>query len=118
MSDTVTIPTTPPRALLVSMAMRRYHDFGLDRHVIEPFPGWPLPGGFTPEQREAALVEMAQLYEEVAGKGFYRWSEGAEQRGGLYDLPYACSHTGTPSVHPRADGAVQCTACANEMRGL
>lgn len=36
--------------------------------------------------REVLLTEMAQLYEEVAGKGFYRWNEGAEQRGGLYDL--------------------------------
>ncbi len=81
------IPTTPPRALLVSMAMRLRHDFGMDAHFT-PGTGQrhPLMGGFTPEERESLLTDMARLYEEVAGKGFYRWDEGADQRGGLYDL--------------------------------
>ena len=80
-SDTIIIPTTPPRALLVSMAMRLRHDFHLDR-----IDGHPLSSGLAPAEREALLGTMAQIYEEVAGKGFYRWSQGEEQRGGLYTV--------------------------------
>ena len=64
--DTIVIPTAPPRELLVSMATRLRHDFGIDR--VEPWPG-----GMTQREREVLLTEMAQLYEEVAGKGFYKW---------------------------------------------
>ncbi len=76
------IPTTPPRALLVSMAIRLHHDFNMPPQEV-----WVgLRQGFTPEEREAVLTSMAQLYEEVAGKGFYQWEQGADQRGGLYNL--------------------------------
>lgn len=87
MTDTVTIPTTPPRALLVSMALRLRHDFGVDA-CYTPGTGQrhPLMGGFTPEGREVMLGEMAQLYKEVAGEGFYQWGKDASQRGGLYAL--------------------------------
>ncbi len=84
--DTITIPTTPPRALLVSMAMRLRHDFGIARPVQPDGSDTLIAGGMTPREREVMLTEMAQLYEEVAGKGFYRWDEGPEQRGGLYAL--------------------------------
>lgn len=78
--DTITIPTTPPRALLVSMAIRMRHDFGVDKAVGT----WGC--GFTAGEREVLIVEMAQLYEEVAGRGFYQWTKDANQRDGLYDL--------------------------------
>lgn len=87
MSDTITIPTAPPRELLVSMAMRIRHDFGIDK----PDYGDGLTtfgiAGMTQREREVLLAEMEQLYEEVVGKGFYRWDGGADQRGGLYALP-------------------------------
>lgn len=66
--DTVVIPTTPPRALLVSMALRLRHDFGLNRR-----PGNPISAGMTTEEREVMLTEMEKVYEEVAGRGFYQW---------------------------------------------
>jgi hypothetical protein len=80
---TITIPTAPPRELLVSMAMRLYHDFGIDR---DPETDGAIYGGWSPAEREAVLIEMAQLYEEVAGKGFYQWDGEPNQRDGLYNL--------------------------------
>lgn len=74
------LPKEPPRELLVSMAMRLRHDFGMDR--IEMFPGHYM--GLSPEERREILVDMERLYEEVAGHGFYRWGDGAGQRGGMY----------------------------------
>lgn len=71
MSETITIPTTPPRELLVSMAVRLRHDFWLDGGRMTE-GGYRL-SGMTPEEREVMLTEMAQIYEEVAGKGFYKW---------------------------------------------
>ena len=46
---------TPPDELLVSMAMRFRHDFGL----LEDY------------QRAALIAQMRQVYEEVIGTGFY-----------------------------------------------
>lgn len=63
------LPAKPPRELLVSMAMRLDHAFGVDRH--EAFPGCWV--GYTPEERAIKLLDMERLYEEVAGLGFYRW---------------------------------------------
>ncbi len=82
----VTIPTTPPRALLVSMAMRLYHDFSLDKPDLGE--GVTTFGicGFTQREREVVLADMAKVYEEVVGKGFYHWDQGADQRGGFYAL--------------------------------
>lgn len=65
------LPEKPPHELLVSMAMRLDHSFGLDRHEV--LPGYHQ--GYTPEQRAAVLVDMARLYEEVSGRGFYRWGQ-------------------------------------------
>ena len=76
MSDTITIPTTPPRELLVSMAVRLRHDFWLDKLSFGDGTetwGSAMSPGMTQREREAMLTEMAQLYEEVAGKGFYKW---------------------------------------------
>jgi hypothetical protein len=64
------LPVDPPVALLVSMAMRLRHDFELDACDNNL-----LASGFTPEQREAMLVDMRQLYDEVAGRGFFKWPD-------------------------------------------
>jgi hypothetical protein len=63
------LPKEPPRGLLNSMALRYRHDFGIDR---DP-EGGPLQCGTTPEERDAILRTMRQLYEEVAGNGFYQY---------------------------------------------
>lgn len=63
------LPEEPPPSLLYSMAMRYRHDFGLKKN---PEDG-PLSSGCTDEERRAILTTMRQLYEEVAGHGFYRW---------------------------------------------
>ncbi len=72
--DTITIPTTPPRALLVSMAMRMRHDFGFDKPE-----GESLCSGMTPREREVLLDDMERLYEEIAGKGFYKWDGSRDE---------------------------------------
>ncbi len=78
-ASTITIPTEPPRALLISMAMRLHHDWGMDAWVqAGTGQRHPLCGGFTDAEREVVLVEMAQLYEEVVGRGFYRWEAAAD----------------------------------------
>lgn len=75
--DTVIVPLTPPRELLVSMAMRLRHDFGVDLPPAADYT--PFCGGMTPREREAMLTDMAKLYEEVVGQGFYRW-DGSRDR--------------------------------------
>ena len=55
--DKVSIPVKPSKALLASMALRFRHDFGL------------LPKA----HQEVVLSMMAQLHEEVVGKGFYKY---------------------------------------------
>ena len=55
--EKVTVPVKPSKALLSSMALRYRHDFGL------------LPES----HQEVILGMMAQLHEEVVGKGFYKY---------------------------------------------
>jgi hypothetical protein len=83
------LPTTPPRALLVSMAMRMHHDFGVDKHEV--FPGHSQ--GFTQAERESVIADMARLYEEVSGHGFYQW-------GGSRDAMYEAWGRGEPPTAP------------------
>ncbi len=71
--DTITIPIVPPRALLVSMATRRRHDYGIDRPTQPDGSDTLIACGMTPQEREILLIEMAQLYEEVVGLGFFKW---------------------------------------------
>lgn len=63
------LPKEPPLELLNSMALRYRHDFGLR---AEDNDG-PISAGVTDAERAAILRVMRQLYEEVAGHGFYRW---------------------------------------------
>jgi hypothetical protein len=63
------LPEAPPASLLYSMAMRYRHDFGLDKAE----DAGPLTAGCTEAERQAIITLMRQLYEEVAGHGFYQW---------------------------------------------
>lgn len=80
----VTIPVIPPEGLLESMATRADHSFGMsteltDEQIEQARNG---PDGMeaimarqwmTTSERRARLTEMAQIHEEVVGKGFYRY---------------------------------------------
>ena len=62
------LPKDPPPGLLMSMAIRFDHALGCPGYYDHP----PAPNGVTHEQRlKATLSTMRQLYEEVAGYGFY-----------------------------------------------
>ena len=65
------LPKEPPAGLLISMALRYRHDFGLDRYPEDS----PIVAGCTPAEREAILRTMRQLYEEVSGHGFFKYPE-------------------------------------------
>jgi hypothetical protein len=52
------------------MAMRYRHDFGLLKDEDDTSP---MSCGMTPHEREHVLSLMAQLYEEVAGHGYFHW---------------------------------------------
>jgi phage N-6-adenine-methyltransferase len=84
--ETVTIPVVPPEGLLESMATRLDHAFGLSAGMtdeqIEQMRNSPnaldaaIARGqwLTSAERAARLVSMAQVHEEVVGKGFYRYA--------------------------------------------
>jgi hypothetical protein len=67
------LPKEPPHGLLMSMAIRYDHGLGVPGYYDSPlFAG----SGLTHQQRlDGALVTMAQLYEEVSGRGFFKWEE-------------------------------------------
>jgi hypothetical protein len=70
------VPVQPSTGLLVSMAMRWDHSFGLPAY---DFGGIQM--GYTPEMRASLLVSMGQLHEEVVGTGFYRADREARYTG-------------------------------------
>lgn len=74
--DYVIVPVTPSKGLLVSMALRQDHDFGVPYSRNEQ----GIEVGLTTEQRKARLSQMAQLHEEVVGTGFYREEKEDEYR--------------------------------------
>ena len=63
------LPKEPPPGLLVSMAMRYRHDFGLDAADDDG----PISVGTTAKEREAILAQMRKFYDEVSGNGFFKW---------------------------------------------
>ena len=74
----ITIPTTPPRGLLESMAMRYNHSFWheLSDTDIELMRAENLLWGrqfLTSQEKKSLLGTMRQLHEEVVGKGFYKY---------------------------------------------
>lgn len=75
-SGFVMIPVKPPKALLVSMAIRSDHGLGVPGYYDQKILGGN--GVSHEKQFEAAIREMAQVYEEVTGEGFY--SQSREQQ--------------------------------------
>lgn len=85
--ETVTVTTIPPEGLLESMALRFNHAFGMgcagftDQQIEDARAGIDVEGLdrlmagqlITTREREVTLTTMAQLHEEVVGKGFYRY---------------------------------------------
>ena len=67
--DMVMVPREPTEGLLVSMAMRYRHDFGV------------LDSGM----QHSILIDMRKLHEEVVGEGFYRFEREAEYKAMLED---------------------------------
>ena len=65
------LPKEPPAGLLHSMALRTRHDFGLTKIETDG----PLTSGVTREERIALLDNMRRFYEEVAGHGFFKYSD-------------------------------------------
>jgi hypothetical protein len=75
------LPKEPPPGLLMSMAIRYDHALGLPGYYDQMAAVWWM--GTTPspshaERLESTLRTMRQLYEEVAGHGFYSPEEEAE----------------------------------------
>ena len=65
------LPKEPPEKLLMSMAIRYDHALGCDGYYDQEIF---KSSGMTHEQRlKSTLATMRQLYEEVAGYGFYKW---------------------------------------------
>jgi hypothetical protein len=62
------LPKEPPPGLINSMCLRFAHDFGIDADDSSP-----MATGWTEAERDALRRTMRQLYEEVAGYGFYQW---------------------------------------------
>lgn len=75
-ADFALVSRVPTRGLLISMAMRMDHAFGMP-----PDPTGLLVGMKTPAEKEAVLVDMGRLHEEVVGTGFYNPSREAWYRG-------------------------------------
>lgn len=86
--ETVEVPVTPPAGLLESMAVRLDHAFGhgafMSDEEIERARSSPdaldaavARQWLTSAERRVRLEQMAQVHEEVVGRGFYRYPEGA-----------------------------------------
>lgn len=67
------LPKYPPPELLNSMMLRYDHALGCPGYYDQPIYS---DSGLTHEQRkDSALRLMKQLYDEVAGNGFFRWKK-------------------------------------------
>lgn len=66
---TVTIPAEPPKALLMSMALRLDHGLGCPGYYDTALLGGQP--GVHAMRIEAAMRDMGKVYEEVVGRGFY-----------------------------------------------
>ena len=64
------LPKTPPPGLLMSMAVRYDHGLGCPGYYDQPLLA---RNGLTHADRlKLALQNMAKIYEEVSGYGFYK----------------------------------------------
>ena len=64
---TLTLPVNPPKGLLVSMAMRMDHSFGLEQQEMIGFKV-----GLSKNEKIQLLKDMRRVYEEIIGTGFYK----------------------------------------------
>lgn len=79
MRERVALPVEPPPGLLMSMAIRYDHGLGCPGYYDQSFFGAEK---ISHEKRlESALTTMRQLYDEVAGYGFYSPDKEAECAG-------------------------------------
>lgn len=65
------LPKEPPPGLLMSMAIRYDHALAVPGYYDQPFFKEMGECPTHKERLEGALQVMSQLYEEVAGYGFY-----------------------------------------------
>jgi hypothetical protein len=71
-SDTTGLPKEPPLGLLMSMAIRYDHGLGCPGYYDQPMMQAAVSYPISHQQRlQATITTMRQLYEEVAGYGFY-----------------------------------------------
>ena len=71
------LPQKPPQGLLMSMAIRYDHGLGVDGYYDQPLFA---TSGLTHKQRlESTLTTMLQLYEEVAGWGFFKYPDVVQE---------------------------------------
>lgn len=75
----VLVKTKPDEKLLISMATRYDHCFGIsgicsDEEINKLRISQPLVGNcyLTSSEKKAILSQMKQLHEEVVGTGFYK----------------------------------------------
>ena len=67
------LPEEPPEGLLLSMAIRYDHALAIPGYYDQEIFGGQK--GDHEKKLQATLTTMSQLYEEVAGTGFYNWKE-------------------------------------------
>lgn len=70
--DHVAIPLKPPKALLISMAIRSDHGLGVPGYYDQAL--FANQGISHAQRFDAEISSMRQLYEEVTGAGFYQHS--------------------------------------------
>ena len=75
------LPAEPPKGLLMSMALRYDHALGCEGYYDQEIF---KSSGVTHKRRlESTLSTMRQLYDEVAGCGFYKPEKESEYAGML-----------------------------------
>lgn len=67
------LPKDPPEELLRSMAFRYDHGLAIPGYYDQPFLKEKNLGATHEQMLESTLRTMSQLYEEVAGYGFYKY---------------------------------------------
>jgi len=74
------IPKDPPEGLLLSMAIRYDHGLGVEDYYDQPMFLNMDDHASHARKLESTIGKMRQLYEEVAGKGFYVWDKEMETK--------------------------------------
>lgn len=83
--DYAVIPVKPSKELLISMAIREDHAFGIphdfnsDEEILiarednlNPWRQMQAKLNLTQKEKDSRLVTLSQIHEEVVGRGFYR----------------------------------------------